>query len=428
MNEWKQEVIINASEQREHGRIKNQIKEELKTLNKECFYTKEWNKIKYDMVTVKQYLNSLKEKKNWKELTSKNSSAVIMAIQIALFSEGYRFWKIDWILWDRTVSAIKSFQKRNGLSIGIYWNSMPWTIDKLVKKLEEKEKWKEEVVEWNDISNQDSSQIASWNNDKDNSVKISGNEKDKEEILETAISPEVQTIIDSHWWHIESLKNLTKITYAEAAALAEHGRSYLDLSGIENIKPSTLKVLLYWKNEWIKKVNWWLNLWIKDLTLENAKVIGWVKENGEKDGCVVKLTFSKLKSLSPEIAWCLSWSYWGFSFEWLEYISPESINALSNKNGTKEFTFWWIKNLDEDVAKAFSDFPWNSYMTGVKKINKEVSKQLIEKNTWRIFLNWLELPLEQETIENLSRCTNVNLHWDVLEAVDRLKHPEKYNN
>jgi hypothetical protein len=43
------------------------------------------------MVTVKQYLNSLKEKKNWKELTSKNSSAVIMAVQIALFSEGYRF-------------------------------------------------------------------------------------------------------------------------------------------------------------------------------------------------------------------------------------------------------------------------------------------------------------------------------------------------
>jgi hypothetical protein len=43
------------------------------------------------MDTVKHYLNSVKDKKTWKELTMKNSSVLIMAVQIALYSQNYSF-------------------------------------------------------------------------------------------------------------------------------------------------------------------------------------------------------------------------------------------------------------------------------------------------------------------------------------------------
>jgi hypothetical protein len=43
------------------------------------------------MDTVRGYLSTLKEKKSWKELTSRNSSAMIKAIQISLYSLGYEF-------------------------------------------------------------------------------------------------------------------------------------------------------------------------------------------------------------------------------------------------------------------------------------------------------------------------------------------------
>jgi hypothetical protein len=43
------------------------------------------------MDTVRHYLNSLKEKKTWKELTMRNSSVLIMAVQIALYAQNYSF-------------------------------------------------------------------------------------------------------------------------------------------------------------------------------------------------------------------------------------------------------------------------------------------------------------------------------------------------
>jgi hypothetical protein len=43
------------------------------------------------MDTVKHYLNSINDKKTWKELTMNNSSVLIMAVQIALYAQNYKF-------------------------------------------------------------------------------------------------------------------------------------------------------------------------------------------------------------------------------------------------------------------------------------------------------------------------------------------------
>jgi hypothetical protein len=69
--------------------VQQQTKEELNTLTNNVesnFYEKNADgTVTYKMDIVKQYLNSIKGK-SWKELVSKNSSAWIMAVQIALES------------------------------------------------------------------------------------------------------------------------------------------------------------------------------------------------------------------------------------------------------------------------------------------------------------------------------------------------------
>ena len=123
----------NSPKFREVERVSKQVKEELKRFNKEKFYDKNGEEIVYNMDTVKQYLWVLKEKKTWNELISKNSSAMIMAVQIALYSQNYSFWTIDWILGERTKTAIRKFQADNNLPVDTYWRSMPSTIQKLLE-------------------------------------------------------------------------------------------------------------------------------------------------------------------------------------------------------------------------------------------------------------------------------------------------------
>ena len=115
--------------------VKKQVREELIKLNKECFYEVKWEEVTYNMDTVKHYLNSIKDKKTWKELTMNNSSVLIMAVQIALYSQNYKFWRIDGLLGPKTKAAIKKFQADNGLSVDTYWRTMPTTIAKLLEKI-----------------------------------------------------------------------------------------------------------------------------------------------------------------------------------------------------------------------------------------------------------------------------------------------------
>ena len=64
------------------------------------------------MEAVTKYLTTIK-KKDWSELTSKNSSAWIMAVQIALEERGIDVGKVDGIFGAGTSAAVKTFQEKN---------------------------------------------------------------------------------------------------------------------------------------------------------------------------------------------------------------------------------------------------------------------------------------------------------------------------
>ena len=92
-----------SSEIKEIDWVKQQVMAELQDLQKESFYST-WDdgKVNYDMEAVKNYLTTIQQK-NWSDLTSKNSSAWIMAVQIALEERGDWCRESRWNLrcWDK---------------------------------------------------------------------------------------------------------------------------------------------------------------------------------------------------------------------------------------------------------------------------------------------------------------------------------------
>ena len=67
------------------------------------------------MDAVKNYLTTIQQK-NWSDLTSKNSSAWIMAVQIALEKRGIDVGKVDGIFGAGTRAAVRTFQEENKIN------------------------------------------------------------------------------------------------------------------------------------------------------------------------------------------------------------------------------------------------------------------------------------------------------------------------
>ena len=88
--------------------------------------------VAYRMWVVEKYLESLKDK-SWADLKKENSGAWIIAVQIALESQGYEVGKIDWVLWNETAGAVRKFQSENWLKV----DGAPGkdTISRLLEKL-----------------------------------------------------------------------------------------------------------------------------------------------------------------------------------------------------------------------------------------------------------------------------------------------------
>ena len=105
-----------SSEIKEIDWVQQQVKTELQDLQKESFYTTwEDGKVNYDMEAVKNYLTTIQQK-NRSELTSKNSSAWIMAVQIALEKRGIDVGKVDGIFGAGTRAAVRTFQEENKIN------------------------------------------------------------------------------------------------------------------------------------------------------------------------------------------------------------------------------------------------------------------------------------------------------------------------
>ena len=137
-----------SSEIKEIDWVQQQVKAELQDLQKESFYTTwEDGKVNYDMDAVKNYLTTIQQK-NWSELTSKNSSAWIMAVQIALEERGIDVGKVDGIFGAGTRAAVRTFQEKNGITAdGL---PGPQTIAKLLEWEDKKPEWEDKKPEWED--------------------------------------------------------------------------------------------------------------------------------------------------------------------------------------------------------------------------------------------------------------------------------------
>ncbi|MDD2537047.1 MAG: peptidoglycan-binding domain-containing protein [Candidatus Absconditabacteria bacterium] len=70
----------------------------------------------FDIDLAEKYLEGLKDK-SWGELSSSNSAAWIMAVQIVLKSEGYEVGNIDGMLGNATKVGVRDFQRRHGLKV-----------------------------------------------------------------------------------------------------------------------------------------------------------------------------------------------------------------------------------------------------------------------------------------------------------------------
>ena len=399
--------------------VSKQVKEELKRFNKEKFYEKNGDEIVYNMDTVKQYLWVLKEKKTWKELVSKNSSAMVMAVQIALYSQNYSFWSIDWILWEKTKTAIRKFQSDNNIQVDTFWKSMPLTIEKILEVISkedqveiphEEKKEAQEIMDeknWWKKSNEWEPSLSEWDL---NNWRILDNEKpgDNDEwrkLNQNIIRREFQLNLKKLPGNADIFKDLKEITYAEAVELWKLWWYYVNLSWIKEIEERTFEALL--------KFNWKIRLWIDKLTPELANKL---EESGKS------ITFSWLENIDNETCKILWKTKWTLDFEVLKSISAENMKELVKKP-------WWdislnaIENISPEIAEEMIKFPRNIILDWVKKIDKTTAEILSKKSTWVIYLRWLETPLSSEVLDELEKVSliHINTKNDVLVQIDKYK-------
>lgn len=227
--------------------------------------------VEYDMDLVKKYLETKKDKSYSELLTSQNTSAWIMAVQIVLCSVGYDVGKVDWILknkWSKTsktVEQIIKFQKDNWLKPD--WKPGWKTITKLLEKL-----WPTSLQGW-EIKNEDNSgnevveNADVDDNHAEQNEEIISKERFEELRFKSELSDdEIKQVVDyanKEWWSWLSLRIKTIKNKNQLDELSKI-KSALHLNEIHTITNDQLKSL--------SNVEW-LALWLKKITLEQAKII-----------------------------------------------------------------------------------------------------------------------------------------------------------
>ena len=219
-----------STEIKEIDWVQQQVKAELQDLQKESFYTT-WDdgKVNYDMDAVKNYLTTIQQK-NRSELTSKNSSAWIMAVQIALEKRGIDVGKVDGIFGDGTRAAVRTFQEKNGIRAdGL---PGPQTIAKLLEWEDKKPEWgnwkeewgnwKEEWGNWKEEWGNWKEEWGNWKEEWGNWKEESGDKK-KETVTETSEKMDLTKVnidvlkkvygetIDENWKGFQEKRNVIEI-------------------------------------------------------------------------------------------------------------------------------------------------------------------------------------------------------------------------
>jgi len=212
-----------STEIKEIDWVQQQVKAELQDLQKESFYTTwEDGKVNYDMDAVKNYLTTIQQK-NRSELTSKNSSAWIMAVQIALEKRGIDVGKVDGIFGAGTRAAVRTFQEKNGITS----DSLPGkqTIEKLLEWEDKKPEWEDKKPEWEDKKPEWEDEKKEWGDEKKEwgDEKKEWGDKKKETVTETLEKMDLTKVnidvlkkvygetIDKNWKGFQETRNVIEI-------------------------------------------------------------------------------------------------------------------------------------------------------------------------------------------------------------------------
>lgn len=272
------ELIIDGTSSQEniegtHERVKEQTAKELEWLTNEIwnnFYSINENwKVEYNMDLVQKYLETKKDKSYVELLNSQNTSAWIMAVQIALSSTGYDVGKVDWVLknkWaktSKTIEQIIKFQKDNWLKPD--WKPGWKTIKKLLEKL-----WSTTVQnsETEDKREEHADEKKEETNISEDNVEVISKENFDELCFKTELSDEeIKQVVDyanKEWWSWLALR-INKIKNQNQLNELSKIKSALHLSEIHTITNEQLKCL--------SNVEWLALNWLRKITLEQAKIV-----------------------------------------------------------------------------------------------------------------------------------------------------------
>ena len=322
-----------------HERVKQQVGKELQQLTNEIwnnFYSINENwEVQYDINLVKKYLETKKDKTYTELLTSQNTSAWIMAIQIALSSiDGYDVGKVDWILrnkWaktSKTVQQIIKFQKDNGLRPD--WKPGWKTIKKLLEKL-----WPTTLQDGDIEKKQKEERIDE--NLEGNNRPVDNNVEQKEEVItkakfdalcfKTELSDkELKDVVDyanEKWWSWIALR-INKIKNQNQLNELWKIKSALFLNNIKTITDEQLKWLCNVKQLW---------LWVTKITSKQAEIIS--------NSSIEKLELFSLNGKSYKV------------WDKFSSMSDDIVNKLAESHNLKELTitYTWLTPKQKEVLK-----------------------------------------------------------------------------
>lgn len=345
------EIIIDEKSSeanlREVAWVKEQTSEELNELTnnvKESFYKQENDgNYTYDMELVKQYLGEL-QNKEWKDLIKKNTSAWIMAVQIALESlwkEDYDVGVIDGIYrkWWTTQSAIRKFQKDWNVAHSndmIREDGVPGkgTIQKLLTALDsvpaaasvadpevqpiDKAKF-DELCQKEELNDDELRQIVKYAND-----------------------------FEGGWLTLNKVSNLTK---AQAEILSGV-KDTLDLDWLSSLDNGVALALASWS--------------VNNLRLHGLNILDVNDAKALVSWSIVYLILDWLNSLGNGVASALvGWSVYYLYLNWLDSLNVNDANAFANWK-CENINLEWLSKIDDNVVdelaktKSWIEYQFNN--------------------------------------------------------------------
>ena len=391
--------------------------------SKRGFYTinESWN-VEYDMDLVKEYLNSLKDK-SWTELKSKNTAALIMAVQIALESQWFDVWKIDGTFWELTKNCVLKYKE----SVKAQWNNILVNsrpdgelIKSLLKGMETKPS--ENVTETSEVK-EDKEDVAveattsdNWDATQDNPTDVTENKTKVDEVVatnpqtektdSTVTSDKTEDVASESVDKKDDLLSLDRILRESFWSYNKEWEFVFHRGKIETDESNWMQYLLYYG----KKVYFKTNEQWTDIGIFENWVIQWgIRYN--IDGSMYK------------------WNFKNWEFDWVWRYEQNIINQNEHRRHIVQTILVHWNRSNWELMTTWTD---NSISINHKGGKAEISTPLwnakLEVNENKLYANisymeWL-LNSYKYNIHNDNRLYDFQSNGDSLNIVEVNKDKE----